>query len=476
MRLVAYVRVSRVGGREGPSFISPALQRAQIEGWAAGRAEIIAWHEDLDVSGGTMERAGLDAAMEAVRSGAAGGIVVAKIDRFARSLGGALDAIAELESYGAAFVSVAEGLDPTTPAGKMMLRLLLVLGEFERDRIAESWAVARSRAVERGVHISSKVPVGYRRGDSGQLDLDPVAGPVVIRAFRAKAEGASWREVGLILEDAGIPTSYGGELWTAQSLKAMIGNRAYLGEARSGEFTNSDAHRPLIDPATFERAQRSGRHYAATGGALLSGLLRCAGCCFTMKPDHMRSRRGEKLRIYRCRGRFSFGECKARASVLGSVIEPFVVETFFDRIPDLRLAAVRANDELDAAKRVRERAELELVAFRDAESVLGTHYLPGLAERVRILDAAEARVLELQRAAGLDALPDVVTLHEAWEQMSLSQRRRVLSGGMDAVFLRSVRRRNVPIGERAVVLWRGEAPDDLPSLSRRGFTPREFRW
>ena len=95
MRLVAYVRVSRVGGREGPSFISPEVQRAQIEGWAAGRAEIIAWHTDLDVSGGTMERPGLDAAMRAVRSGAAEGIVVAKIDRFARSLGGALDAIAE---------------------------------------------------------------------------------------------------------------------------------------------------------------------------------------------------------------------------------------------------------------------------------------------------------------------------------------------------------------------------------------------
>src|SRR5258708_39866073 len=48
-----YVRVSRVGGREGDSFISPALQREQIEAYAKAHGLTIArWHEDLDKSGG----------------------------------------------------------------------------------------------------------------------------------------------------------------------------------------------------------------------------------------------------------------------------------------------------------------------------------------------------------------------------------------------------------------------------------------
>jgi hypothetical protein len=48
-----YIRVSRVGGRSGESFISPAEQRSAIEDWARRtRTEIVDWHEDLDYSGG----------------------------------------------------------------------------------------------------------------------------------------------------------------------------------------------------------------------------------------------------------------------------------------------------------------------------------------------------------------------------------------------------------------------------------------
>jgi len=49
MQLDGYCRVSQVKGREGDSFLSPDLQRQQIEGWAKlHRHEIVAWHTDLD--------------------------------------------------------------------------------------------------------------------------------------------------------------------------------------------------------------------------------------------------------------------------------------------------------------------------------------------------------------------------------------------------------------------------------------------
>ncbi len=476
MRLIGYIRVSRVGGREGPSFISPDVQRRQIEAWASGRAEIIAWHEDLDVSGGTMRRPALDEAMRSVLAREADGIVVARLDRFARSLLGALDAIAGLDDAGATFVSVAEGLDPTTPAGKMMMRLILVLGEFERDRTRESWAIARGRAVERGIHISSKTPAGYRRGDDGRMLADPDAASAIEAAFVARAGGATWRELGEILEQAGVETSYGGINWTPQSLKALISNRAYLGEARSGEFVNSDAHEPLIDPATFALAQcQAGRAAGGSGGALLSGLVRCAGCSFTMKPDHMRVRNGQKARIYRCRGRFSLGDCEARASVMGRVIEPWVLEQFWARVPDLWVEAVDESAERGEAHRAWEQAERELVAYRDTESALGPHFRAGLESRRAALEEAEAHLADLRQASGPIDGAELVGLRDSWDGLTVPEQREILAGAIDAVFLRSVGRRNVPIGERAVVLWRGEAPVDLPSLSQRGFTPRVFR-
>jgi site-specific DNA recombinase len=66
----AYVRVSRVAGREGPSFISPSVQREQIAAWAKMRGvEVLQWHEDLDQSGGKLERPGLTALLARIESG-----------------------------------------------------------------------------------------------------------------------------------------------------------------------------------------------------------------------------------------------------------------------------------------------------------------------------------------------------------------------------------------------------------------------
>jgi hypothetical protein len=57
LKLDAYIRVSRVGGRSGESFISPGVQREQIEGWAKAHAALVTWHEpELDASGGTTAR------------------------------------------------------------------------------------------------------------------------------------------------------------------------------------------------------------------------------------------------------------------------------------------------------------------------------------------------------------------------------------------------------------------------------------
>jgi len=65
MDLVAYIRVSKVGDREGDSFQSPREQRRAIEAIAAltPGARIIGEFEDLDESGGTMDRPGVQRAI-----------------------------------------------------------------------------------------------------------------------------------------------------------------------------------------------------------------------------------------------------------------------------------------------------------------------------------------------------------------------------------------------------------------------------
>ena len=201
MNLISYIRVSRVGGREGDSFISPEVQRERIEQYAQAHGHtVVAVETDLDVSGGTMRRPAFERAMRAIEAGKADGMIVAKLDRFARTLPGALEAVRQLDEAGAILVSCADQLDASTPTGKAMFRMLLVIAELQRDMItAAEWQASRAKAVDRGVHIATHVPRGYTRGESGRLVIDPNTSLAVVAAFEARAAGASWAEIGEVL-------------------------------------------------------------------------------------------------------------------------------------------------------------------------------------------------------------------------------------------------------------------------------------
>src|SRR5215211_8233591 len=168
MRLIGYVRVSRVAGREGPTFISPDVQRERIEKQAAAsRHVIVDWQTDLDQPGSKRDRPGFQAALEAVEGGAADGVIVAKLDRFARSVADAAVAIQRLNKAGGQLVSVEDGFDSSTDFGRFGVHMLLALAELELGRIRENWSAAAEHAIRRGVHICRVPPAGYQRaGDA----------------------------------------------------------------------------------------------------------------------------------------------------------------------------------------------------------------------------------------------------------------------------------------------------------------------
>src|SRR5213078_1660080 len=106
-------------------------------------------------------------------------------------------------------------------------------------------------------------------------------------------------------------------------------------------------------------------------GLMLSGLVRCAGCRYRVKPDKMRDRDGSQLGLYRCRGSHPAGRCPSRASTLARVLDPYIEARFLEALgPRGPLAeAVRASDDVQDALRAVEAAEAELVAYRDGEFV-----------------------------------------------------------------------------------------------------------
>src|SRR5215207_10547010 len=191
-RVDGYVRVSRVGRRRGERFISPDLQRAQIESWAASRRVVLlSVFEELEESGTRLDRPLLQAALSRIETGRSQGLVVSRVNRFGRSLIDGLVQVERVRSAGGEFYSVQDGLDTSTPSGRLVLRIMLSMAEWELDRIRDDWEAAMASALQRGVYVHGSVPPGYLKRRSGRLRVNPRTAPVIAEAFRRRAAGDS---------------------------------------------------------------------------------------------------------------------------------------------------------------------------------------------------------------------------------------------------------------------------------------------
>ncbi len=79
-------------------------------------------------------------------------LVIWKLDRLGRSVRHLLEVVADLEARGIGLRSLTEGLDTTTPGGRLVLHVFAALAEFERDVLRERTTAGLSAARARGRH------------------------------------------------------------------------------------------------------------------------------------------------------------------------------------------------------------------------------------------------------------------------------------------------------------------------------------
>jgi len=135
MAQVGYVRVS-TAVQDG------ALRRDALLKAGCGR-----FFEDK-ASGAKSDRSGLNEALAYVREGDV--LVVWKLDRLGRSLPHLIETVTTLGRRGVGFKSLTEGVDTSTPNGRLVFHIFGALAEFERDLIRERTGAGLSAAAARG--------------------------------------------------------------------------------------------------------------------------------------------------------------------------------------------------------------------------------------------------------------------------------------------------------------------------------------
>jgi putative DNA-invertase from lambdoid prophage Rac len=155
MRAAIYARVSTVD-QEPENQLQELRRYVEARGWSAVE------YVDRGVSGAKDRRPPIDQLLTDAKRRRFDVLVCWRLDRLGRNLKHLITLLDELQSLGVAFVSLAEGIDATTPAGKLQMHILGAIAEFERERIRERVLAGLRRARIQGQRLGrpkARVPV-----------------------------------------------------------------------------------------------------------------------------------------------------------------------------------------------------------------------------------------------------------------------------------------------------------------------------
>jgi DNA invertase Pin-like site-specific DNA recombinase len=493
-RLIEIDRVSKVNGRDrkGSGFMSPTDQQAVNGGWAARTPNVVIIdrvNETDSVSGRTTDRSGLRGALARIEAGEADGIIVAKVDRFARSTVEGLLAILALKESGKVFVSASEniaiGIDEDSPMQNLTLTMLLAIAQWMLESLTANWDNAVQRHIANGV--PQKPSYGYRKPKTTRvLVIEHGEARWVRRIFELRAGRMSWTDICRALDAEGaVPQT--GKHWTVSAVRRIGHNRVYLGELvtnygvfsegnkRLQPIVNLNAHDPIITRELWNKVRQVDAAANEAGGSplyLLVGLVRCASCGATM-GGHRTVTKGKVYRYYECRRKFSWGRCKAPAAIDMDVLDAYVQKRFATLYFRLVARASVDTTALDEALRAEAEATADLDLFTDSPETKQSARLRGqdwydaqVAKRNAALESAQQQVVAARREISGLGLP--VTLAEDWPTMDDETKRPHLKSAFAVVAVGGQTGDPRPTSERVRIFEVGdELPADLPGRRKR---------
>jgi DNA invertase Pin-like site-specific DNA recombinase len=161
--------------------------------------------------GGSLRRPGLMYAVERISKGEASCLVVSQLSRLSNSAGELSRVLEWLARSGGRLVVLDVGLDTASDGGRIAANSLLRVGSWERRRVLERTrkGLAAARA---------------RRTAAGQTAVEDVPA-LKQRILEMRSEGLTLQAIADQLNEEGVPTLRGGQMWRPSSVQAALGYR-----------------------------------------------------------------------------------------------------------------------------------------------------------------------------------------------------------------------------------------------------------
>ena len=231
-------------------------------------------------------------------------IITKSVSRFARNTVDSLTTVRKLKEKGVEVYFEKENIYTLDSKGELLITIMSSIAQEESRSISENttWG-QRKRMADGKVSMAYKRFLGYEKGPDGTPVIAEEQAKTVSRIYALFLEGKTLREICAILTGEGIPTPAGKAQWRTSTVKSILTNEKYTGNAilqkrftvdfltkttkvNEGEvpqFYVQNSHPAIIDPATFDLAQDEmarrgtlGKQFKGNG--LFFCKIRCGDC------------------------------------------------------------------------------------------------------------------------------------------------------------------------------------------------------
>ena len=228
MDLVGYLRVSSEGQVvDGFGLVS---QERAVKAWAKQNGHrVVHWCRDEGVSGtlDASERPGLACVVDAITSGAAKGVVVARLDRLARALTVQEATLALFWKRGAKVYAADTGEvlpdDPDDPMRTAIRQVFGVFAQLDRAMVTKRLRDGRTAKAATGRKAVGAYPFGYRgtgKGRERDAGPDEVEQVALGRIAELRRDGKSYREIARTLDAEGLRPRRA-PCWSAMAVRSV---------------------------------------------------------------------------------------------------------------------------------------------------------------------------------------------------------------------------------------------------------------